>query len=294
MSVVSMTGYGRGTAKGRGVDVLVEISSVNRKQFDLRVNLPRHLMSLDTGVNEVVRGTIGRGSISCGIKVTSLPRGTSARGRLNEQAAMEYLRNVRTLARKMKLKDDLTSSSLLGVTSSLSFEEDQVSPEEIWPVMKTALIKALKGLSSMRKSEGMKLQADMEKRLNSLRALLTTIKKNAGKSVKRHRSVLEKRLKSAGCNLAKADGRLINEIVIYADRCDISEEIVRLQSHFAQAGELIGSKKPAGRPLDFLCQEMFREINTIGSKANDSTISRCVVDFKATLESIREQVQNME
>jgi len=164
----------------------------------------------------------------------------------------------------------------------------------VWSLLKKALSGAIDQLVEMRKTEGRALEKDLMCRFEELRHHLDHIVKLAPKVAQKYRKVLEKRLKQAGVEFKPSDQQLMKELVLFVDHSDISEEIVRLQSHFGQATGQMDSKRPMGRALDFLCQEMFREINTIGSKANDAAISRYVVQFKAGLESIREQVQNME
>ncbi|MED6299645.1 MAG: YicC/YloC family endoribonuclease, partial [Verrucomicrobiota bacterium] len=167
-------------------------------------------------------------------------------------------------------------------------------PEDVWPFVEKALKESLSKLLEMRSTEGAHLKSDLESRLAILKGFLQQIAEQAPSVVKRYRENLMKRLDAAGIELNLDDERLIKEIGLFADRCDISEEITRLESHFAQCHKYFTSDEAVGRPLDFLIQEMGREINTIGSKANDASIAQIIVESKTELEKIREQIQNIE
>ena len=293
MALVSMTGYGNGSASVGGVAVEVELSSVNRRQFDARVSLPRALLSLEPKVQTLLRKSISRGYVSVTVKV-GIGKGKKGVPTLDVETAEACIRVLRKTARKLGLADDLTASALLEIPELIRFKGVAEDPKKIWPVVNRALKQAITGLEKMRKAEGKELQKDIAGRFKRLQALVTSIRTLAPRVQKRYKQALMSRMKKAGVELRHADERLLREVVLFADRSDISEETVRLESHFKQVAKLVSSKEPSGRALDFLCQEMFREINTIGSKANDAGISRHVVRFKTELEAVREQVQNVE
>jgi uncharacterized protein (TIGR00255 family) len=169
-----------------------------------------------------------------------------------------------------------------------------VDTEALWPLMAKALTQALDALAAMRAAEGAVLAADLRARLVRLADVLPALRERAPGITADYRVALLKRLEGVSLRLPADDPSLLREIALFADRCDISEEITRLASHFAQAHDLLASPEPCGRALDFLCQELFREINTIGAKANDATLAKLVIAFKADLEAFREQVHNVE
>ncbi len=293
MALVSMTGYGNGEVSTNGIAVEVELSSVNRRQFDARVNLPRALAALEPKVQELLRKSISRGYISVAVKVGAGKSQKDA-ATVDLETAEACIKALRKAARKLGLDDDLTAKTLVDLPGLVRFKGVAEDPKKVWPTVRSAVQKALAGLELMRKREGKALQKDIAGRFKRLQARVDGIRELAPRVQKRYKQALTSRIKKAGVELRQADERLLREVVLFADRSDISEETVRLESHFKQVSKLVSSKEPSGRALDFLCQEMFREINTIGSKANDAGISRHVVRFKTELEAVREQVQNVE
>jgi uncharacterized protein (TIGR00255 family) len=174
------------------------------------------------------------------------------------------------------------------------FEAPDKDSVRVWPLLQKAVTAALGGLSAMKRREGRAMEKDLLVRVRVLHALVKQIKKLAPSVASEYRQAMEARLREAGFDISKADPQILKEVALFAERADIVEETVRLDSHFGQMRGLIGSASPSGRALDFLCQEMLREINTIGSKANSGAITELVVQFKAGLETVREQVQNVE
>lgn len=293
MGLISMTGFGCGEAHGAGVKVDVELSSVNRKQFEARISLPRGWGTLESRVYEVIHAAVRRGHVIGNVKV-SMAGGPQRRVRVDAEAAATLVRDLRRVAAALKLRDDLGARALAAMPDLFVVESVPEDPEPLWPVVQRALRKAVAELRRMESVEGRAMEKDIETRLRRLERRLARIRVQARRVVPRYREVLAERLARAGVQ-PEPDGQgLWKEIVLYADRCDVSEEITRLQSHFAQARHIIASSEPSGRALDFLCQEMFREINTIGSKANDAAIAGHVVHFKTDLEAMREQIQNVE
>lgn len=291
----SMTGYGRGEAARDGLKITVEISSVNRKQTDITVLLPRELELLEPRVRDEINRSIARGRLTVRVALHAADGKTAGQVRVNAALAKAYAEEYRRLAKKLKLADTVSLELLARSPGVLQTAEEVTDPEEFWGVMHQALQKSLATLLKMRQREGAHLTHDLKARMNVIREAVARIREQAPKVAERYREQLRERIKAAGLETPPPDDeRLLKEVVYFADRSDISEELTRLESHFKQFEDCVKSKEPVGRTLDFLSQEMNREINTVGSKANDSLISREVVTIKAELERFREQVQNVE
>jgi uncharacterized protein (TIGR00255 family) len=288
-----MTGYGRGSVSRHGMAVVVEISSVNRKQLDITQSLPRGLNHLEPRIADECARHLSRGRVSVDVQVKWSSRAKRESVRVDEDLVASYVSALRATAKKNALDNTLAVRDLLTLPDVLHFANPGEDLERVWTILKPALIVALKDLNRMRGREGRKLEQDLRTRLLILEKALSAIEKEAPLVAARYKKALWTRLEAAGYT-ALDDERLLREVVLFADKSDITEEITRLQSHVDQARKMTRSKEATGRAMDFLAQEMFREINTIGSKANDSEILRYVVSFKAELERIREQVQNIE
>jgi uncharacterized protein (TIGR00255 family) len=289
----SMTGFGCGEALNDDLIYRVEVASVNRKQADIVVNLPRELSALDSRIRKQVSEVVSRGRINVGI---SLKSGEAQGGSLsiNLPLAEEYTEAIAKLEERLGLNGLVSRFDPSRAPGVIQLGETLPEPEDAWPFVQKALKESLSKLLEMRSTEGAHLKSDLESRLATLKGFLQQISEQAPSVVKRYRDNLIKRLDSADIELNLDDERLIKEIGLFADRCDISEEVTRLESHFAQCHKYFKSDEAVGRPLDFLIQEMGREINTIGSKANDASIAQIIVESKTELEKIREQIQNIE
>lgn len=291
----SMTGYGRGECARDGFNVTVELSSVNRKQAEISVNLPRELELLETRIREAILAAVSRGRITARVSVHAGEGKASARMHLNVPLAKAYAQELARLARELKLSGGVTLDQIVRAPGVFQTDEELAGHEDLWPVVEKALRAALEGLLKMRQREGAHLAKDLSGRIGLMRKCVERVAKQAPKSAERYRLQLIERIKAAGLPApAPEDERLLKEVVFFADRSDISEELSRLQSHFKQFEDCSKSTEPIGRTLDFLAQEMNREINTIGSKANDALISGEVVTLKAELEKFREQAMNVE
>lgn len=290
-----MTGYGRGECSQDGFKITVELSSVNRKQAEISCNLPRELELLEGQMRDVLNRAVARGRVTVRVSIHTARGRDSARMHLNTDLARAYAKELAALARQLKLKDDVTLDQLVRAPGVFQTDEELAGEEDFWPAVEAALKKALAALLKMRAREGSHLSKDLVSRIAIMRGAVEQVKKNAPLVAERYRTALLERIKAAGLeNITLDDERLLKEVVLFADRSDISEELTRLHSHFQQFDELTKSKEPIGRTLDFLAQEINREVNTIGSKANDSLISREVVTLKAELEKFREQAMNVE
>ncbi len=290
-----MTGYGRGDCSQDGFKITVELSSVNRKQSEISVNLPRELEMLEAQIRDLINRHIARGRLTVRVSLHAAMSKFSARMHLNVPLAKAYARELSRLSKQLKLPGPVTLDQLARAPGVFQTDEQIVEEEDFAPAVQKALKKALTQMLSTREREGAHLQADLTQRVAEMRKAADKVKKQAPTVAKRYRQQLLDRIKSAGLEAPGSDDdRLLKEVVYFADRSDISEELTRLQSHFQQFDDCINAREPVGRMLDFLAQEMNREINTIGSKANDSLISREVVTLKAELERFREQAQNVE
>jgi len=289
----SMTGYGRGESSRNGAKFTVEISTVNRKQAELSLYLPRELDALENRARDEINSKIPRGRIVARVGFSTSTNGKS-RVRIDTKLAKSYAREYRKLAGEMKLDDDLSIDTILRAPGVLQQSEEVLEVDDLWPVLRKAIRLALVNLLAMRGREGAILKKDLKKRVGLMRKAVVSIARQAPKTAKRHRQQLCERLRAAGLEVDVDKERVVKEVVIFADRIDTTEELTRLESHFEQFYDCMKLAVPVGRTLDFLSQEMNREINTIGSKANDAQISRWVVSLKSELEKFREQVQNVE
>jgi len=295
MALFSMTGFGRGEFSGQGHKVTVELSSVNRKQFDCSVSMPRELVCCEARLQKAVSSQIKRGCVKGIITVERDAADNPECAGIDLAAAQQQIGAMRRAAQKLGLADDLTLSSLFKMPGLLRSSLALEAPELIWPVVEKAVGQALGKLLEMRGHEGNVLEKDIRKRLKNLQKICAQIAKIAPKVPGSYKQTLHQRLAKLLENESLVDkDALAREVALFADRCDISEELTRLKSHFNQTEMMLETGGVCGRTLDFICQEMFREINTTGSKAVNADISKLVIDFKAGLEAIREQVQNIE
>ena len=289
----SMTGYGRGEAARGGAKFTVEISTVNRKQAELSLYLPRELDALESRARDEINAKVSRGRIAARVQWTA-KSGDRAQVEIDRNLAKEYAKEYRKLATDLKLGGEVSLDTILRAPGVLQTSEEELDVESLWTPLRTAVRAALKELLAMRAREGANLKKDLQERIDALQKSVKAVKRQAPKTVRRHREALLDRLNQTGLDLKLDDERVLKEVALFADRIDITEELTRLESHFGQFADYAKSKGPVGRTLDFLSQEMNREVNTIGSKANDPVISRLVVAMKSELEKFREQVQNVE
>jgi len=294
MVLRSMTGFGRGESTLHGIRAAADISSVNRRQLDIQLTLPRHLNGLDARVAEEIKHFVSRGRLMGEVVVDYSTRLRRESMHIDEDMAGMYIDALRKTALTLGLEDDLRASKLLDLPDVVKFDSAAQNVECVWPPIRSALRKAMKSLLRMRTVEGKVLQKDLDFRILQLKTHLHSIRKLAPGVSKRYRKNLIDRLEKSELLVKCDEERLIREIALFADRCDISEEITRMESHLAQAKQMMRSRSATGKSLDFLAQEMFREMNTIGSKGNDGGIAQHVIHCKGELERFREQVQNIE
>jgi uncharacterized protein (TIGR00255 family) len=288
----SMTGFGRGTAASGPWLATVEISSVNRKQAEVVVQAPRELSELEARIRKQALTVVARGRVQISINLEQ--QGTGAAGiAIDRNLALGFEKAFQELGALLDREVLPVAADFLRQPGILA-GRSEIDAESAWLAIEPALADALQQLATMRAREGSDLKADFLARLQSLSDFAARIASEAPARPVRQLELLQKRLRDSGLALDLSDDRVLKELALYADRCDITEELTRLDSHFAKFREYLNAAEPPGRALDFLCQELFREFNTIGSKANDSSIAQTIVEAKTELEKIREQVQNIE
>ncbi len=289
----SMTGFGRGESSNETLTVNVELASLNRKQAEIAINLPRSLSELEGELRKQILDQISRGRVTAQITVQRINDASNALT-LDQQKILALEKEFQSLSTTLGRELTLTPSEILTIPGVLTSME--VEAEQALPLIKTSLSEALKNLIEMREREGADLQVDCETRLATAESLLTKITERAPIVLTQYRENLISKLQDInGLDEAIAqDERIIREIALYADRSDITEEITRFQSHLDKFRDYLQKNEPIGRSLDFLCQELNRELNTIGAKANDALLAQLVVEGKTEIEKIREQIQNAE
>jgi uncharacterized protein (TIGR00255 family) len=288
-----MTGYGRGEVDHGGAKLSVELNSVNRKQSDIVVNLPRDLAELEPRIRQTINERISRGRMN--VLVTLQESANGARKlALDTGLARSYHEAMLTLQKELNAPGEITIGTILQAPGVMRSPEHSIDAAEAWPVLQQALAAALAELIKMREREGKHLAKDLIHRLKVLRKEIKEVRALYPDVVKKYRSALLERIEKAGLNLPIDDERLLKEVSFFADRSDISEELTRLESHLAQFAHHLRKSEPVGRTLEFITQEIFRELNTLGAKSNDAAISQHVVACKSELEKIREQIQNLE
>lgn len=291
----SMTGYGRSTASDskNGISVQFELASVNRKTLDSHLSAPREWAGFEQACKEWLRAGVERGRVNIQLKVEATESSSGAL--FWNQADMDAsIHSLSQYAQKNGYPFEVSSELLLNLAKSLKESSTLPDWKEIEGTLKTAFDAALEDLNSMRAREGVALAKDLTDRLDELDGFRSHIKALASKTVEEHRDALLQRLKQLDLELDLEDERLLKELALFADRSDISEELTRLDAHLQQFREFIQAPQAVGRKMDFLCQEINRELNTTGSKSSQIEITRAVIDSKNALERIREQVQNIE
>jgi len=289
--IKSMTGYGKGEAEGEGRRFVVELKSVNHRYSDISVRLPRRYASLEGEIKKAVSRRISRGKLDVTVLVDGGEE-ASVTLEVNAPLADSYYEALCGLKERLGISGEITLRDISSVPDIISLKEESPDVKRDWPVAEAALNKAIDALDEMKRVEGDVLTVDLSGRLEKIRIAVNDLNERSPAVVESYKERLAERIRGMGYE--PDQGRLTQEVAIFADRCDISEEIVRLRSHLEQFKSISMSPEPSGRKLDFLVQEINREINTIGSKGNDAGTSQKVVDVKAELEKIREQIQNIE
>lgn len=290
-----MTGYGTGSAQAaeHGLQIEIEITSVNRKTLDAFVSAPREWSGLDQRCTEWLKGSFQRGRVNVQIKVQSTA-GEQYGLTWDNRAMDETLDHLKAFSESRGLPFNPDTSLLVDLAKSLKDSSGLPDWSVIEESIKAAFDQALTDIHSMRTAEGDALKKDLLERIDALDQLSTEIETHAAGAVGKYKDALLERLKQLELDLDPSDERVLKELAIFADRCDVSEEMTRLKSHFKQFREFLAAEEATGRKMDFLCQEIHREFNTTGSKSSQIEITRAVIEGKNSLERIREQVQNVE
>ena len=290
--IKSMTGFGRGKYENEGRTYTVEIKSVNHKYSDINVRLPRFLNSVEDKIRKRVAEVISRGKIDIFVSFENYSnKGTTIR--INKDLAKEYIRELKELAEEADLRFDLNVIDVSKFPEILKLE-DEDNDELIGQEVMIALDDALGKFVSMREIEGEKLVEDIERRIYLIQEKVNEVTKFSSTLVEEYMARLQTRVNELLAPGVVDEARLMQEIVIFSDKSSIEEELTRLKSHISQFLELIKQSSPIGKKIDFLIQEINREVNTIGSKANSLDITNKVIEIKTEVENIREQIQNIE
>jgi len=289
----SMTAFGRGQSHGQNEDYLVEIHSVNSRRLEIVINIPVGLTEFDPRLRKLIAGSISRGRVAVSISCQPVPnRGEALR--LDTEMARDIKRAYDDLMKSLGYEGQVSFSLIASRHDLLTPVKPPADPEVRWAGLKAAAEKALAQLLAMKEAEAKNLRGDFEEDLADLEQMVASIAELAPASLETRKEILQTRITEASPDLDDNQDRFAREIAILADKLDISEELTRLKSHIAQFRSLLEDVEPCGRTIDFVIQEMNREINTIGAKANDLMISRLVVRGKTELQKLREQAQNIE
>lgn len=291
--IKSMTGYGRVEEMVDGRKITVELRSVNHRYSDYSIRLPRYMLFLEERVRKTAAEYITRGKVDIFISVEAFDD-TDRDIVLNEALAGSYLRALQKLRDSFGLRDDISVSSVARYSDVFKTENKEADEEKDWEDVGKVLYAALDSFNSMRIREGERICRDLLDRVEYMKELAQKIDERAPEIVKDYEARLYEKIKEVLGEREVDDARVLTEVAIFADKVAINEELVRLSSHFEEYSIILNSDEPVGRRLDFLMQEINREINTIGSKSNDITVAKIVVELKAELEKLREQIQNIE
>lgn len=289
----SMTGFGAATAPLGKATIRVEIGGVNRKQTEVALALPRAWGELETPVRELVAGSVSRGRVNVTLSLQH-PAGESGALTLNKEKLTALQGTLGELNTAFGQAPAVTLDALVRLGIVTEETDADIPMEEVSAAALPAVKEALSAFLTLRAEEGENMKRDLLARIGTLRDFREKLAARASGVAARHRDTLLKRLEEAGLPVSLDDERLIKEIALFADRCDVTEEMTRLASHLDQFEKICDKPEAVGRTLDFMCQEIFRELNTSGSKANDAELAQLVVTAKTELEKIREQVQNIE
>ena len=291
--IKSMTGYGRARETRNGRDITVELRSVNNRYLDCTVKMPRMYIFAEDAIKSMVQKNVSRGKVDVFLTIDSTGADQAVIS-VNEALAGEYLQAVRQLAGAFSLPENVTAWDLSCLPDVLTVTKAEEDLEAVSADLCAVLAEAIEAYNAMREREGEKLAEDILGRLDTIEALTAAVEERSPQTVAEYREKLLERMREVLGSATVDEGRLLTEAAIFADKVAVDEETVRLRSHLSQLRDMLRSSEPIGRKRDFLIQEVNRESNTIGSKCCDVEIARKVVDLKAEVEKIREQVQNIE
>ena len=291
--ILSMTGFGRGTAVCNGREIAVELRSVNSRYFEYSSRIPRSCNYMDSRLKKQLNERVSRGKVELSMTVQNV-EAADAVVTVNMELARSYQQALRSISEELRIKNDITTSGLARFPDVLATRHADVDEEQLWADVSAVTAQALDNFIAMRAAEGAKMKADVEGRLSFLEECVGKVETLSAGRVEAYTNRLYEKLKTILEDRNIDDARVLTEAAIFGDKTAVDEETVRLRSHIAQYRSILELDEPVGRKLDFLTQELNRETNTIGSKCQDLDITRIMVDMKAEIEKIREQIQNLE
>lgn len=292
--IKSMTGYGRGEAIKGSYRIKVEIKAVNHRYNDISVRMPRHISYLEESIKKMIKEKISRGKVDLYLNLEYVDE-SAVQVKVDIPLAKSYKSALENLVLELNLEDKVRLNNLLSISEMIKTERKELDEDLIWDCIKEAMDIALSSMLDMREKEGIELKSDIILKLENIEAYLEHIILRSPFIVKEYRDKLKERISDLiDKDITLDEDKINSEVAFFADKSSIDEEIVRLNSHIKQFYSILEEQDPIGRKLDFLIQELNREINTIGSKANDVEISKYIVELKAELEKVREQIQNIE
>ena len=292
--IKSMTSFGRAQGEeGKGYLFSIEMKSVNNRYLDLNIRMPKFMISLEEEIRKMINTRLNRGKVDVFINYKSYDK-ASAMPKLNLEVAKGYYNCLSELQKEFNIENDITVSKLANFPEVLTLEEEEENLDEVLKEIKPLIETSLDKMLEMRIREGEKLKEDILVKLNDIEEKVKIIEGFAEDLPKTYKQRLEERLSELTKGLNVDEERIAVEVAIFADKVAVDEEVIRLKSHIGQMRKTLNLEEPVGRKLDFIVQEMNRETNTIGSKANDINITNTVIDIKNLIEKIREQVQNIE
>ena len=289
----SMTGYGRSQQNLNGKTIQVEIKSVNHRYFEFNVKTPRGLSFLEEKLKSLVQSKVSRGKVDLYLSVI-FDEAAETEVKVNKPLAESYMKAAKELSEELNINNDITINSLLKIPDIFTAEKAEIDEEELWNDVKTVAEEALGAFTKMRLAEGEKLSEDLNGKLDIILSLVEKVEELSPLTVRDYRERLYKKLSEILEDKSIDEARILQEAAIFSEKAAVDEETVRLRSHISQFRNILKEDVPVGRKLDFLTQEINRESNTIGSKAQDVKIAQVVVDLKSEIEKVREQIQNLE
>lgn len=291
--IKSMTGFGRASGSQGGLEVTIELRSVNHRYFEFSARMPRAFQFAEEKLKALCQQSISRGKVEASVFIEDTNE-NATEIEINRQYADAYLKALKTLSKEYKLKNDVKASSFIGNSEMFKLRRKEIDDEQVLEAVLPVAEEAIKSFIAMRETEGERLKADISSRAETILSKVSLIEARSPETVRAYRERLEAKIKELLEDAKVDEQRLITETAIFADKVAVDEETVRLRSHIKQLSSLLEENGPVGKKLDFIVQEMNRETNTIGSKCQDVEIAHIVVDIKSEIEKIREQVQNIE
>ncbi len=288
-----MTGYGRAQKIAGGRDILVEIRSVNHRYYEYSSRIPRAYGYIDEKLKALLKTSVSRGKVEVAVTINNIEAKESEIS-INKAVAEGYIKALRSVSDELGLKDDLVLSKLIKLPEIFVVQKAPDNQEQIWADVSEVASEALQKFVEMRQTEGEKLESDIISKADLILKMVSQVEELSPITVENYRNRLYQKISEVLDGKEIDEQRILTESAIFAEKIAVDEETVRLHSHISQLKDMFRSDEPVGRKLDFIVQEMNREVNTIGSKAQDLNITRIVVDMKAEIEKIREQIQNIE